>query len=491
MASIELYLLITAFLMLLSVAASKLSTSFGIPSLFIFLGLGMLAGSDGILGIYFDNVQLAQNIGTLALIFILFGGGLDTAWKAIKPVLKDGLILATLGVFLTAFFVAICVYYLLDFTFLEALLLGAIVSSTDAAAVFAILRAKGIALKKKLGPLLELESGSNDPMAIFLTVAILQILMLPQSSSAIEWIGTFFLQFLIGGALGFVFGYLMPPILNRIHLSFYGLYPVFTIGWVLFLFAASSMLGGNGFLAVYLAGIVANTKEFVHKKNLIGFHDGLSWIMQIAVFLALGLLVFPSQLPDVALYGLAIAFWLMFVARPAGVFLSTMFSSLSLKERTFISWVGLRGAVPIILATYPYLQGFEQSNLIFNIVFFVVLFSILIQGATLPFVAKLLKVESKSKDFKPENVVASPLFYHTLKQFYIEENSKVIGLSIVELNLPADFLILLIKRESEYIKPTGSTILEENDMLLIQCNSENRYKKVLKNFQVDKTLATK
>lgn len=482
MESIELYLLITAFLMLLSVLASKLSTNFGIPSLFIFLGLGMLAGSDGILGIHFDNVELAQNIGTLALIFILFGGGLDTAWKAIKPVLKDGLILATLGVVLTAFFVALCVYYILDFTFLESLLLGAIISSTDAAAVFAILRAKGISLKKKLTPLLELESGSNDPMAIFLTVAILQILLLPESSSVYEWIFKFFLQFIIGGALGFAFGYLLPQILNRIHLSFYGLYPVFTIGWILLLFAGSSMLGGNGFLAVYVAGIVANTKEFVHKKNLIGFHEGLSWIMQITVFLALGLLVFPSELPDVALSGLIIAFWLMFVARPAGVFLSTMFSSFTIKEKTFISWVGLRGAVPIILATYPYLQGFEKSNLIFNIVFFIVLFSILIQGTTLPLVAKWLNVESKSKDFKPEDIIASPLFYHTLKQFYIEENSPAIGLSIVELDLPTDFLILLIKREKDYIKPTGSSILKENDMLLIQCNSENRYKRVLKRF---------
>ena len=482
MESIELYLLITAFLMLLSVLASKLSTNFGIPSLFIFLGLGMLAGSDGILGIHFDNVELAQNIGTLALIFILFGGGLDTAWKAIKPVLKDGLILATLGVLLTAFFVALCEYYILDYTFLESLLLGAIISSTDAAAVFAILRAKGISLKKKLTPLLELESGSNDPMAIFLTVAILQILLLPESSSVSEWLFKFFLQFIIGGALGFVFGYLLPHILNRIHLSFYGLYPVFTIGWILFLFAGSSMLGGNGFLAVYVAGIVANTKEFVHKKNLIGFHEGLSWIMQITVFLALGLLVFPSELPDVALSGLIIAFWLMFVARPAGVFLSTMFSSFTIKEKTFISWVGLRGAVPIILATYPYLQGFEKSNLIFNIVFFIVLFSILIQGTTLPLVAKWLNVESKSKDFKPEDIIASPLFYHTLKQFYIEENSPAIGLSIVELDLPTDFLILLIKREKDYIKPTGSSILKENDMLLIQCNSENRYKRVLKRF---------
>ena len=483
MESIELYLLVAAFLLLLSVFSSKLSANFGIPALFIFLGLGMLAGSDGILGIHFDDVVLAQNIGTLALIFILFGGGLDTAWKSIKPVLKDGLILATIGVLLTAFFVAICVYYILDFNFIESLLVGAIISSTDAAAVFAILRAKGISLKKKLTPLLELESGSNDPMAIFLTIAILQIITLPESLSISDWIYKFFLQFFVGGILGYLFGFLLPQILNRVHLNFYGLYPVFTIGWILFLFAGSSMLGGNGFLAVYLAGIVANTKEFVHKKNLIGFHEGLSWIMQITVFLALGLLVFPSQLPDVALEGFIIALWLMFVARPAGVFLSTIFSSFSFKEKTFISWVGLRGAVPIILATYPYLQGFSHSNLIFNIVFFVVLFSILVQGTTLPLMAKWLDV--KSTFSKPNNkVIASPLFYHTLKQFYLENNSKAVGFSIVELNLPNDFLILLIKREDYYFKPTGSTILKENDMLLIQCESDIKYKRVLEKFMI-------
>jgi len=480
METIELYLLITAFLLLLSVVASKLSNTFGIPSLFIFLGLGMLAGSDGILGIHFDNVELAQHIGTLALIFILFAGGLDTAWKAIKPILKQGIVLATVGVFLTAFVVALGIYFIFDFTFLEALLIGAIISSTDAAAVFAILRAKGIDLKKRLGPLLELESGSNDPMAIFLTVAILQILLFPQESSVTDWILKFFLQFFIGGILGYAFGIILPQILNRIHLSFYGLYPVFTIGWVLLLFSLTSILDGNGFLAVYLAGIVANTKEFVHKKNLVGFHDGLSWIMQITVFLALGLLVFPSQLPDIALHALAIALWLMFIARPIGVFLSMALSKFGVKEKLFISWVGLRGAVPIVLATYPFLVDYEHSALIFNTVFFIVLASILIQGTSLPYVAKWLNVESIKP--KKEKVHVSPLIANTLKQLYISKDSQVIGKSIVELDLPADFLILLVHRNNEYFKPTGSTILDENDMLLIQSKNERRYNKLTKAF---------
>ncbi len=479
MGTLELYLLIIAFLMLLSVVSSKLSDTFGIPVLFIFLGLGMLAGSEGLLGIYFDNAQLAQTVGTVALIYILFGGGLDTQWKVIKPVLKDGLILATVGVFLTALFVSLSVYYILEFTFLESLLVGAIVSSTDAAAVFAILRAKGIALKKGLSPLLELESGSNDPMAIFLTIAILQIILLPESSSLGDWLVYFFLQFFLGVLFGVIFGILMPKILNKIHFSFYGLYPVFTIAWVMLLFSVTTLLDGNGFLAVYLAGIFANKQEFVHKKNLIGFHDGLSWIMQIAVFLTLGLLVFPSQLPDVAWHGLLIALWLIFIARPSGIFLSLIFSKFTIQEKAFISWVGLRGAVPIVLATYPFLEGLENAPLIFNTVFFIVLLSILVQGTTLPWMARFLKVEKHIEEKKPS---ASPLFYHTLKQFYIEGSSKVIGLSIAELQLPLDFLILLIKRDDEYIRPTGATIFQEDDILLIQCDEVTQYNETLKQF---------
>lgn len=483
MDNLELYLLISALLMLLSVVSSKLSDKFGIPALFIFLGLGMLAGSDGILGIYFDNAKLAQSVGTLALIFILFGGGLDTSWKAIKPVLGAGLALATFGVIFTALFVALSVRYLLDFTWQESLLLGAIISSTDAAAVFAILRAQGISLKKRLAPLLELESGSNDPMAIFLTVAILQMILLPESSSLGEWIGKFFLQFLVGGIMGYLFGILLPPILNRIHLGHYGLYPVFSIAWVLLLFSASSFLGGNGFLAVYIAGIASNAREFVHKKNLIGFHDGLAWIMQIAVFLTLGLLVFPSDLPAIAPAALGISLWLIFVARPLGVFLTLTFSSLSLQEKAFISWVGLRGAVPIILATYPFLAGLESSSLIFNTIFFIVLTSILIQGTTLPRVAKWLKVEESKEPKVPEpSIIASPLLHHTLKQFYITKNSSVIGKSIAELELPSEFLILLIKREKEQIKPTGSTLFEEGDMLLIQCEDPALFRQIVRSF---------
>lgn len=468
--TLEFYLIITAFLMLSSVLASKLSDKFGIPALFIFLAVGMLAGSDGLLGIYFDDAVFAQSVGTLALIFILFAGGLDTLWKSIRPVLKDGLLLATLGVVLTAILVAGYVYLFLHVPFLESLLLGAIISSTDAAAVFAIFRAKGLAIRKRLGSLLELESGSNDPMAIFLTIVILQLITLPNAPSAAVLALEFCLQFFIGTILGYLFGIVMPPLFNKLHLAHYGLYAVFSIGWVLLLFGSSTYLGGNGFLAVYIAGICINAREFVHKKNLIGFHDGLSWMMQICVFLTLGLLVFPSQLPSIALPALGIALWLIFIARPIGVLLTLSFSHLPLKEKVFASWVGLRGAVPIILATYPYVYKLEHASLIFNTVFFVVLASILIQGTTLPLMAKLLGIEAPPEK-KPQDPPSSPLLQRTLKQFYIDENTYAQGKSLAELSLSPDFLVLLIKREGEYMKPTGSTTFHPGDLLLVQCEN--------------------
>ncbi len=481
--NLEFYLVLAAFLMLVSVLSSKISDKFGIPTLFIFLGLGMLAGSDGILGIHFDNPNLAQSIGTIALIFILFGGGIDTSWKAIKPVLKEGLLLSTIGVFLTAILTAICAYYVFDLSMLESLLMGAIISSTDAAAVFAILRAKGIALKRPLAPLLELESGSNDPMAIFLTLTILQLISMPQGIPFAELLSIFVLQFLIGGIMGYLFGILLPSILNRLHLSYYGLYPVFSIAWILLLFGATALLGGNGFLAVYIAGIAANAREFTHKKNLVGFHDGLAWIMQIWVFLTLGLLVFPSELHHVAWQSVVVAVWLTFVARPMGVFMTLTRSLLSVKEKLFISWVGLRGAVPIVLATYPFLKGLEHSSMIFNTVFLVVLISLLMQGMTLPVVARLLGVEENNT---PAPSVAdgpySPLFYHALKQLYVDKESEVVGKSLAELELPHEFLIVLIDRQGKSLKPTGSTLFHENDLLLVYCDSKEDFERVSKRF---------
>ena len=478
---LETFLLFFSILLIACIVSSKVSDRFGIPSLVVFLAVGMLAGSDGLLGLSFDNRQIAQDVGTIALIFILYAGGLDTNLKSIRPVMINGIILATLGVVLTAGAIAVLVKYLLGLDWLEALLFGSIISSTDAAAVFAILGAKEISLRNNIRPLLELESGSNDPMAIFLTLTMIQIISVATVPGVPDVALTLVKQFLLGGLMGYMFGVALPGLFNRLRLEYWGLYPVFSMAWVLLLYVLAGKIGGNGFLAVYIAGMFINKKEFAHKKNLIGFHDGIAWTMQIVIFLTLGLLVNPSQLPAVALAGVAIAFWIMFVARPMGVFLSLLFSRYSVKEKMFISWVGLRGVVPIVLATYPFGANLPRSELIFNTIFFVVFISIIIQGMTLEKAAQKcgVKEEVAAEEVEMSNL---PIFYHTLRQYTIRFGSEIIGKNLAELELPSDFLVLLVKRKGEYVKPTGSSVFEEGDLLLIQCEDENKYNEIIKTF---------
>ena len=478
----ENFLLFFAILLITSILLSKISDKFGIPFLIVFLGVGMLAGSDGLLGVNFDNQFIAQNVGMLALIFILYAGGLDTDFAAIKPIFGRGLMLATVGVVLTALAIAPIAKILLGFGWLEVLLLGAIISSTDAAAVFAILRAKKISLKNNIAPLLELESGSNDPMAIFLTMSIIQMISLSTVPSAYEWFSSLIMQFGVGIAMGYVFGVMLPAIFNRLRLKSWGLYPVFSMAWILLLYTLCFKIGGNGYLAVYIAGIFINKKEFVHKKNLIGFHDGIAWAMQIVVFLTLGLLVFPSQLPSIALMAFVLALWLMFIARPLGVFASLLFSKFSLNDKLFISWVGLRGVVPIVLATYTYVDQIPNANIIFNIVFFMVMISIFTQGMSLSYAADKFKVKGEEEAQEPAKVKNSPILTYALRQHTIHFGSKLIGKNLAELELPADFLILLVKRKNEYIKPTGSTVFDDGDLLLVQCENHALYQETIKSF---------
>lgn len=390
--NLNLYIVIIGVILFISVYASKISEKIGIPLLLMFLGIGMLLGSEGIGGIEFDNALLTQAIGTIALIFILYSGGLDTFWEEVKPVAINGILLATFGVLITALVMACFIYLILDFTFLESMLLGSIVSSTDAAAVFMILRSQKIRLKNNIRPLLELESGSNDPMAIFLTIIVLQILTMPQANAVSEWFFYFVIQFVIGGVLGLVCGYLFPKICQFINISQAGLYPLISVAWLFMIFGLSSLLGGNGFLSIYIAGIMTNKFAFPNKAHIIAFHDVIAWMMQIVVFLVLGLLVFPSELPEVAIQALILSLVLIFIARPMSVFISLMKSKYSTKEKAYISWVGLRGAVPIILATYPYAYKLENSHMIFNVVFFMVLVSVLLQGVTIGFMAKRLGI---------------------------------------------------------------------------------------------------
>lgn len=469
----ENILLIGSILLLFSILASKTTGKLGVPSLVIFLAIGMLAGSDGIGGIHFDDPKLAQSLGVITLTFILFSGGLETKWESIKPVLNQGILLSTLGVLLTAVSVGLFISYVSDFTLTEGLLIGAIISSTDAAAVFSILRSKSIGLKGNLRPLLELESGSNDPMAYFLTIGMTSVLI-GESSSLVSLVPMFFQQMLIGTVTGFLLGKAMIWILNKVNLDYDGLYPVMTLALVFFTYSITTYLNGNGFLAVYLSAIILGNKNFVHKKSIIRFYDGQAWLMQIVMFLTLGLLVFPKHMFPFIETGLIIAGVLMFVARPLAVFICLIPFKMNIREKLMISWVGLRGAVPIVLATIPLLLGVEKSSMIFNIVFFIVLTSVTLQGTTIPFIAKLLYVFKPVK-FKPKyplELELSDNFKNELFEMEINDKSHAAGKQIFELNFPKSSLIVLVNRDNKYITPSGTTTLNKGDKLLIMSDNK-------------------
>ncbi|MCS6872341.1 MAG: potassium/proton antiporter [Anaerolineae bacterium] len=468
--AVELVLVVVAALLLLSIFASKAAGLLGVPSLLLFLLLGMLAGSEGIGGIAFDDAALAQAIGVVALALILFAGGLETDWDVVKPTLRSGLSLATLGVVVTAILVGFFAHAFLNFGLLEGLLLGAILSSTDAAAVFAVLRGRGVHLRGKLEPLLELEAGSNDPMAVFLTIALTSLVAQPQQPISLFFL--FFLQQMILGVLGgFLIGRLGLWLINRLRLEYDGLYPVLTLALAMLTYGATAALGGNGFLAVYLAALFLGNHDFIHKKSLTRFHDGMAWLMQIAMFLSLGLLVTPSQLVPMAGMGLVVALFLMLVARPLSALVALLFSRFTLRERLMVGWVGLRGAAPIILATFPLLAGLPKADTLFNLVFFAVLASVLLQGPTIVPIARWLGVEAPQPRHCP--VPEMPLKDATV-EIILPPDSAAVGRQLLDVGLPHGVLVVLIGRNGQTFVPSGSTTLAARDKLLLISAPEDR-----------------
>ncbi len=477
--TIENILLVGSLLLFVSIILGKTSYRFGVPILLLFLAIGMLAGSDGIGGIHFDNHKTAQFIGVVSLNFILFSGGLDTHWSSVKPILKEGIVLSTLGVLLTAFCLGMFVWMITDFTVYESLLLGSIVSSTDAAAVFSILRSKSLALGTNLRPTLELESGSNDPMAYVLTIAFLSLVMNPEESVT-SVIFLFFQQMLIGGIAGFLFGKLSKIVINRINLGFKGLYPVLVIALMFITFSTTDFIGGNGFLAIYICAVYLGNQDLIHKKNILGMYDGLAWLMQIVLFLTLGLLVFPSEIIPFIGIGLLISLFLILVARPVSVLLSLVFFKMKLRRRLYISWVGLRGAVPIVFATYPLLAGIDKANMIFNIVFFISVTSVLIQGTSLSLFAKWLNV-AKPEEEKNINKVDRLIFElpkTSNREIKILPNSYAVEKRIVDLNFPSTAFIVMIRRKGEYIRPSGATELAAGDILTVIADNREAFREV-------------
>lgn len=466
--TIENILLVGSILLFASVVLGKTSYRFGVPTLLIFLAIGMLAGSDGIGGIHFDNPRAAQFIGIVSLNFILFSGGLETSWKAVRPVVGQGLVLSTVGVLLTATILGAFVWAVIDLTVYESLLLGSIVSSTDAAAVFSILRSKSLALKSNLRPTLEMESGSNDPMAYVLTISFLS-LVVDQDKGLMSIVPGFFIQMAIGATAGYLFGRLSKLVINKIELGFEGLYPVLVIALMFITFSATDAMGGNGFLAIYICAVYLGNQDLIHKKTIFRMFDGLAWLMQIVLFLTLGLLVYPSQIVPFFSIGMVVSLFLIFVARPASVFLGLAFFKMKLRRRLYISWVGLRGAVPIVFATYPLLAGIESAHMLFNIVFFVSVSSVLIQGTTLSLVAKWLHValpEKVKPRYDPDRILGD-LPKSVMREIEVLPGSFASGKKVVELGFPKNAIIAIIKRRGRYLTPSGSTEIEEGDKLVV------------------------
>ncbi|WP_444684538.1 potassium/proton antiporter [Alkalicoccus luteus] len=473
-------ILIFALFFLVGVITTKFSSRFGIPALLLFIALGMVAGSDGLNLIYFDSALYAQTIGIFALVVILFEGGLSTKWNTIRPVAAPSLLLATVGVVITSVIVAIAATYILNVSWLEGMLFGAIVGSTDAAAVFAAL--KGQNIKERLAATLEAESGTNDPMAMFLTLALIQLIMI-DGQTILGTVGEFILQMGLGLLFGFLLGWIASIIINRVNLDSGGLYPILAMGFALMTYGITATLNGSGLLAVYVAAIVIGNSDLVYRHTIFRFNEGFAWMMQLLMFVILGLLVFPSQLfsLDIILSGLLLSFILILIARPIAVWISTIGFNYTWQEKTLISWAGLRGAVPIVLATFPMLAGVENAQLFFNVVFFVVLTSALLQGASISPFANILNLTG------PERVTP----FHTLElvsigkanaemvEYTVNQNTVIVGCTLAEIEFPSEVLINAIIRSGELITPSGDTVIQEMDILYI-LSSKKQKKKLMR-----------
>jgi cell volume regulation protein A len=464
---IDSLILGAGILLLLGIASSKLSSRLGVPVLVLFLVLGMLAGSEGIGGIEFENYQIAHAIGSLALAIILFDGGLSTPISSVRSVWKPATLLATLGVLITSVVTGLAASWILGIPLLEGMLLGSIVGSTDAAAVFAVLRSGGVSLRERLKSTLEVESGANDPMAIFLTVGCIEILM-GRLSIGPDLLSLFVKQMAVGALVGVVVAHAAIRIINVINLNAAGLYPVLVTAFGLLAFGLAVLFGGSGFLAIYLAGIVIGNGRLVFQRGILLFHDAAAWLSQIVMFVVLGLLSFPSRLLDVAWHGLAIGAVLMLVARPLAVMPFLFPFGYNWRESIFVAWVGLKGAVPITLATFPLMFGTPHATLMFDVVFFVVVLSTLVQGWSLIFVARRLELEVPA-EISPITLEISSLRHveGDIVDYMVGKDSRAAGRQVKDLALPDGVVIALVARKDQIIPPQGKTQIEAGDHVIV------------------------
>ncbi len=462
-------ILVGGLVLMTSVLASKATSRFGFPILLIFIVIGMLLGTDGPGGIHFNDFTSMNVFGTVALIFILFAGGLSTLPEALTPIWKEGVTLSTLGVFFTTVFMTLLIHFTLNWNWMSSAILSTAVSSTDAAAVFGILRTQKLELRSKLRALVELESGSNDPMSVVLLLLLLQFATSPEETTVFLTLQKFFIQLALGGLSGWFLGKGLVRIINWLNLEFEGLYPVLTMAGVLCIYSLTETCGGSGFLSVFVAGFAMSGPKFLSKKSLLVFHDGLSWLMQVGMFLMLGLLVNPTELGSVMKPSLIFAMGLLFFARPLAVTLCLLpFGYRSWREIAFLSWGGLKGAVAIILATYLLMHNIPHAKIMFNVIFFIVIISMSLQGMTIGKLSEFLGVcDGKKEKIGPYD---SERKTNEFIEFEVPEKSGLVGKKIVELNLPHDVLIVLIHRGEDDFIPKGSTVLLNHDRLVCLVN---------------------
>jgi len=461
-------MLLAGVLLLLGIASSKFSARLGVPVLVLFLSVGMLAGSEGLGRIPFENYDLANSVGSVALALILFDGGLRTSLDAVQRVWRPAMALSTIGVLITSLLTGLAAAWVLKLPLLQGLLVGSIVGSTDAAAVFSVLRTSGLKLPDRLTSTLEVESGSNDPMAIFLTLGLVQIIT-GGAGSTQDLVVLFLSQFGVGALAGLGVGRLATTAINRINLTYPGLYPLLALAFGLVAFGVAAVLGGSGFLAVYVAGIVLGSSSIVFRRGIFSFHDAIAWLGQIVLFVMLGLLSFPSRLLAVAWEGLLIAIVLILIARPLAVWASAWPFRFRRRELTFLSWVGLKGAVPITLATFPLMAGVPQSQLIFNAVFFVVLVSAITQGWSLPLVARWLNIGRPADPTPALSVEINALRQvdGEILDYTVKPRTHVAGQRLRDLALPDGVVVSLIVRGRDVVMPRGTTLLMPGDHVFV------------------------
>ncbi|MBR4598365.1 MAG: potassium/proton antiporter [Opitutales bacterium] len=478
-----------SILLSFSVFAGKAGYKTGIPVLLLFLGVGMLFGY---LGIAFDNAEAAQFIGVIALSIILFSGGMDTRYEDIKPVWKEGVLLATIGVMLTALITGSFIYAISNtifgeysLSFAESMLLASVMASTDSASVFSLLRSKGLNIDKRLRSTLELESGSNDPMAYMLTILFIQII----ESSDFSWQEAslnFLVQMSVGAVAGLVCGRLTIWLINRLNVANQSLYSILMLSCILFTFSAATALQGNGYLAVYLAGLIAGNEKFAHKRAITSFFESFAWLWQIAMFLTLGLLVNAKDLPPIMFFGLAVGFFMITLGRPLSVLLCLLPFSIPKNQKFYISWVGLKGAVPIIFATYPMLAKLDHSEVFFNVVFFITIISLLIQGSTVGFAARKLSL-TKEKPFSEDEfgIAISEDIKSTMSEIVVSEKMLSNGKRLMDMPIPENTLAVMVKRSGNYFVPRGSTELNAGDKVLVISDNAEELEAIYKKFGIE------